>query len=272
MVTIGMTRAKTMTRRKAQLRGMSAVERAMGRYMRSPDGHDGGDGGETGAGSADAVAEAADNSPSNEGGSDEGTVLGGDAEGAEDATQGAQEGQGDGEAGAAEGPPEAYELTAPEGMTLDTETLAEADPVFRELGLNNEQAQQLVPIAAKFGERIAAQAADAANTAILNEVTAQRKAWVADAKADPEIGGANWDATTELSAKALDALGYTKGSPFRNFLSESGLGNHPEMIRAFRKVGEIVSEDGDFVRGDTGAAVKQPREAVLYPNDVPKQE
>lgn len=269
MVQIGMTKAKTMTRRKAQLRGMSAIERAMGRYMRSPDGHEGGEGGADDTAAADAAAA---EDTSNEGGSDEGTVLGGDAEGTEGAAEGAEEGQGDSEAGAAEGPPEAYDLTAPEGMTIDAETLAEADPVFRELGLNNEQANKLVPIATKFGERIAAQAAEAANHTILSEVTAQRKAWVADAKADPEIGGGNWDNSVELSAKALDALGFTKGSPFRSFLSESGLGNHPEMIRAFRKVGELVSEDGDFVRGDTGAVVKQDRLTALYPNDVPKTE
>jgi hypothetical protein len=266
-----MAKAKTMNRRKAQLRGMSAIERAMGRYMRSPDGHDAGGEGDAGADGA-AADDAAAQDVSNDGGSDEGTVLGGDAEGSESEAEGSKEGEGDSEADAPEGPPEAYELTPPEGMTLDAETLAEADPVFRELGLNNDQANQLVPLAAKFGERIAAQAAEATNQTILNEVTAQRKAWVTEAKADPEIGGANWDASVDLSAKALDALGMPKGSPFRTFLSESGLGNHPEMIRAFSKVGALVSEDGDFVRGDSGAAVKPNRLAALYPNDVPKAE
>lgn len=268
MVTIGMAKAKTMTRHKAQLRGMTAIERAKGRFMRSPDGHDaGGSGDDAGA---DSAADA--DSSQGDGGSDEATVLGGDVEGSEAETEGEKEGAGDSEAGAADGPPEAYDLTAPDGMTIDADTLTEADPVFRELGLNNEQANKLVPIAAKFGERIAAQAADAANQTILNEVTAQRKAWVTEAKADPEIGGANWDRSVELSAKALDALGFPKGSPFRSFLSESGLGNHPEMIRSYAKVGEMVGEDGDFVRGDTGAAVKLDRLSTLYPNDVPKTE
>lgn len=164
--------------------------------------------------------------------------------------------------------PERYELMAPEGLTLDADTLADADPVFRELGLDNARAQKLVPVAARFGERIAAQAAEAANRAILSEVVEQRKSWATEAQRDPEIGGNRWNETLALSAKALDALGYPKGSPFRNFLTDSGLANHPEMIRAMRRIGAVVGEDSDFIRHDAGAPIRAPREAVLYPNDM----
>lgn len=189
------------------------------------------------------------------------TALGGEIAGAE-TTETAE--------AAVEGPPEKYEFTASEGLTLDAETLAEAEPVFRELGLTNEAAQKLMPLAEKFAERIASQTTDAANAQILSEVTAQRKTWLDEAKADATIGGENWGQSMELSAKALDGLGYPKGSAFRNFLTESGLGNHPEMVRAFRTIGERISEDG-FVRGDAAAAIKPSREAILYPDDVRKE-
>lgn len=162
---------------------------------------------------------------------------------------------------AVEGAPETYELTAPEGFTLDAEAIELASPVFKELNLNNEQANKLMPVAAAFAERIQQQG----QQAILTEVQAQRKAWAEEAQADPDIGGAKWDETMSLSAKALDALGYPKGSPFRSFLTDSGLGNHPEMIRAMRKIGAVVSEDGDFVRADAGAQAKKSREEILYP-------
>jgi hypothetical protein len=199
---------------------------------------------------------------------DDSTILGG-----ETATEGTETTEGEAAAETAvEGPPEKYELAASEGATLDPETLAEAEPVFRELGLSNDGAQKLIPLAERFAERIAAQSSQAANQVILNEVVAQRKEWAAEARNDPEIGGNNWSQTEELSAKALDALGYPKGSPFRSFLTDSGLGNHPEMIRAFRKVGELVGEDNDFVRGDAAASIKSDRLSALYPNDVPKSE
>jgi hypothetical protein len=195
-----------------------------------------------------------------EGETDAGTILGGEAA--------SEEGEAaDGEEGAAEGAPEAYELTAPEGFTLDEESIAEATPIFKELNLTNEQANKLMPVAAKFAERIQQQG----QQAILTEVQAQRKAWAEEAKADSQIGGAKWGETESLAARALDTLGYPKGSTFRSFLTDSGLGNHPEMIRAMRKVGEMVSEDGDFVRGDAAAQAKPSREQVLYPDDVRKQ-
>jgi hypothetical protein len=196
---------------------------------------------------------------------DDSTILGGELQ-AEESTEATVEAE------AAAVPPEKYELTASEGVTLDAETLAEADPVFRELGLTNDGAQKLIPIAEKFATRIATQAAEAANQQILSEVTAQRKAWVDEAKADPEIGGAKWDETVNLAAKALDALGYPKGHPFRTFLSETGLGNNVHMIAAMRKIGEMVGEDNDFVRGDAAVQVKTDRLAALYPNDVPNRE
>lgn len=158
--------------------------------------------------------------------------------------------------------PEKYELKASEGNPdLDAETLAIAEPVFKELGLSNDQAQALVPVAEQFAQRVAEQI----EAASMANIAQQRAAWLAEAKADPEIGGDKWDGNIVLAAKALDTLGFTKGTPFRTLLDDSGLGNHAEMIRAFVKVGRAVSEDSDFVRG--GVATSGPRTLAetLYP-------
>lgn len=155
--------------------------------------------------------------------------------------------------------PDTYELTAPDGVTLDAESVAAATPVFKELGLSNEQANKLVPVAAQFAERIQTQA----NQAILADVAKTRADWLATAKADPEIGGAKYDETIKTAAAALDGLGFVKGSPFRVLLDESGLGNHPDMIRAFFKVGQAIGDDG-FVRTDTGGARKRTDAELFY--------
>jgi hypothetical protein len=161
--------------------------------------------------------------------------------------------------------PETYELAAPEGTTLDPESIALATPVFKELGLSNEQANKLMPVAAQFAQRIQ----DQANQQIISQVQADRKAWLDTAKADPEIGGAKWDETIATGAKALDGLGFPKGSPFRVLLEESGLGNHPEMIRAWSKVGRAIGEDG-FVQASGVTTTKRDTAELLYPNDAPK--
>lgn len=170
----------------------------------------------------------------------EGTVLGGDAA---DPDAGAEQ-------PAAPAVPEKYELTAPEGMTFDDEAFAAADPVFRELGLSNDAAQKLMPVAGEFAQRVSTAAVARAQAEQETQFAAQKASWAEEAKADPEIGGVKWDETVTLSARALDMLGYPVGSPFRQLLTESGLGNHPEMIRAMRRIGERVSDD-TFERGGT---------------------
>ena len=163
--------------------------------------------------------------------------------------------------------PEAYDLTAPEGMTIDPALLEEATPIFKEIGLSNEAANKVLPLA----QSLMTKSHEAAVQSMIDAGAQQRKAWLDEAKADPEIGGGKWDATLHSAAKALDALGYPEGSPFRAALTETGFGNHPEMIRAMAKVGAMVGEDGDFVRADAAVQVKRSREEILYPNDARKE-
>lgn len=157
--------------------------------------------------------------------------------------------------------PEAYELTTPEGFEkLDDTAVAEATPVFKELNLSNEQANKLVPVAASFAKRII----DQRDQQMLADIATTRKDWLEAAKADPEVGGTNWDASLASAAAAMDRLGFTKGSPLRNYLNESGAGNHVELIRFMSKVGKAIGEDNDFVRGDQSASVKKTDEELFY--------
>ena len=201
------------------------------------------------------------------------SLLGG--EGADDAAPAAD--------AAPAGPPEAYELTAPEGITLDAASIELATPVFKDLGLNNEQANKLMPVAAEFAKRIQ----DQGQQAIMTEVMAQRREWLREVENDTtlfadqvgedddgdpvfEINPHKRAKTLALTAKALDTLGAPKGSPFRSFLTDSGLGNHPEMIRMFRKIGETIGEDNSFVRADGAAPIERNPARIMYPNNPPK--
>ncbi|WP_341896463.1 hypothetical protein [Sphingobium sp. YR657] len=158
--------------------------------------------------------------------------------------------------------PEAYELTPPEGLTIDADLLAEATPIFKEAGLSNDQAQAILPAAKSLMEKTQ----NATVQALIDSGNQQRKAWLDAAKADEQIGGNKWDASLASSAKALDALGHPEGSDFRKALNETGFGNHPEMIRIFARLGEMVGEDGDFVRADAGAKVTDTL-SDMYPNN-----
>jgi hypothetical protein len=182
---------------------------------------------------------------------DEGTVLGG------------KEGE-DGNDGSVKsdeptGAPEKYEL-ALEGVTLDAEMVAEAEPILRELNLSNDDANKLLPMAAKLVDKTQANTLQM----LADAGAQQKKDWLDAFKADPEIGGPKREETEHLAAKGLDALGYVDGHPFRRALTESGFGNHPDMIRAFRRVGELVGEDGNFVQPDGAARNEVPTEKRWY--------
>lgn len=157
--------------------------------------------------------------------------------------------------------PETYELATPEGFEkLDEEAVNAATPVFKELGLSNEQANKLIPVVGAYAKRIVEQR----DQQLLGTILEQRKDWLEAAKKDPEIGGSNWDASLGAGAKALDQLGFPKGSPLRVALNESGFGNHPELIRFMAKVGKAIGEDSDFVRGDQGGKDKKTDAELFY--------
>ena len=159
--------------------------------------------------------------------------------------------------------PERYDL-ALEGFSIDPGMIQNADPVLRDIGLSNDAANKLLPVArdimARTQESLVRQIEEAA--------AAQKKSWHEAVVADPEIGGARRTETEHFAAKALDALGYAQGHPFRQALDNSGFGNHPDMIRAFRRLGELVGEDGGLVRPTTATSRNRPVWERLYPNEV----
>lgn len=132
-----------------------------------------------------------------------------------------------------EGAPEKYEFTAGEGVDLDTEALKDFEPVARDLNLTNEQAQKLVDAYPKILAGVQQRQAEAWQ--------AQTEQWASDVKADKEIGGDKL--TTNLSAaqRALDLFGTPE---LKEYLNTTGLGNHPDLVKTFVKIGKAMSEDG----------------------------
>ncbi|MCC3733703.1 peptidase [Rouxiella badensis] len=154
----------------------------------------------------------------------------------------------------AESVPEKYEFKSPvEGQELDADMAAALDPVARELGLNNEQAQKLVDI---YGKDILPklEARQAENWA------KQTEAWANEVKTDKEIGGDGFVSNVGLAQKALDQFA---PAGLRDYLESTGLGNHPDLVRFCVKVGKAMSED-TIVMSNTGGQRSQAD--ILYGN------
>lgn len=152
-----------------------------------------------------------------------------------------------------------------EGVKVDAALVGKVTPLFKEFGLKSEQAQKLADAFVKHqAEALAAQAkAD-------DEAIAQvQKGYETALKADKELGGAHFNASIAAGQKALAKY----GSPeLTGFLDRTGLGNHPEIVRFFAKVGKAMGEDS--TRNATGGASEtpDPRAVLLerYPTMKPK--
>ncbi|HEM8138389.1 TPA: peptidase [Providencia rettgeri] len=131
--------------------------------------------------------------------------------------------------------PEKYEFTAGEGQELDKEAVAAFEPIARELGLSNEQAQKIVDV---YGSTIMPQIMKQQNEAWQQQTVE----WAETIKADKELGSVE---SIGNAQKAMDQFGTPE---LKQYLNDSGLGNHPELFRIFSKIGKAMSEDG-FVGG-----------------------
>lgn len=140
------------------------------------------------------------------------------------------------------GAPESYaDFSLPEGMSMDEAMLTEASGVFKELNLNQEQAQKLIDIQAK--------SVQANQTGQIESFNQLKQDWLDQAKNDKDIGGEKFDTTVADAKKFLSKF----GSPgLSEMLDELGVGNHPEFIRAFAAAGSLMKEDSPGVRTDTG--------------------
>lgn len=137
-----------------------------------------------------------------------------------------------------QGAPESYEFNPPEGREFDADVLGVFSEAAKEANLTQESAQKVLdkiaPALAAKQERM---------------MEAARAEWAETAKADKEFGGDKLAENIAVAKKALEAF----GSPeLTALLNESGLGNHPEIIRAFYRAGKAISEDG-FVAGGRAA-------------------
>lgn len=163
--------------------------------------------------------------------------------------------EGDADKGEAGESPDAYaDFVAPEGVTLDTELVESATPVFKELGLSQEQAQKLVDIQAAHVQASQQRQADAFNQT--------KQDWANQSKNDKEFGG---DKFNESIADAQLFINEFGSPDLKKLMDDTGLGNHPEVIRAFTRAGKLLKEDSPGARGDASSQTKD-RAEQMYSN------
>lgn len=146
----------------------------------------------------------------------------------------------------------AYEFKAPDGMELDKDAVGAFTTIAKDLKLAPEAAQKVVDIAVGMQQR----AVEAHH--------AQVAKWADETRADKELGGDKLAQTLATAQKAL-ALGPPE---LKQLLKDSGLGNHPVVVRFMHTVGKALSEDKFVPSG--GAVTTGDMASRLYPTAAPK--
>ncbi|SDC69239.1 hypothetical protein SAMN05428966_102126 [Massilia sp. PDC64] len=154
------------------------------------------------------------------------------------------------EAAKAAGAPEKYEpFTAPEGTALDAAVMTEFETAARELNLPQDAAQKLID---KMAPVMAKQ-----QTAQLEQL---RTDWAAASTTDKEFGGDKLTENLGFARKAMDTFGTPE---LKTMLNETGLGNHPDVVRFMVRAGKAISED-KIVTGGAPASANRSAAEVLY--------
>lgn len=142
----------------------------------------------------------------------------------------------------------------PEGVTVDADLLGGVAPVLLKHGLTQEAAQELID--AYTAAQVKAEGARQASFA--KQVNEE---WPAALKTDKVIGGAQYEANVIVAKRAITAFG---DQALKDMLQETGLGNHPALVRFAYRAGLTVMED-TIVRPSDQHQGKRPLEERLYP-------
>lgn len=145
----------------------------------------------------------------------------------------------------------AYEIKKPDGSLLDAALAEKIVSFSKENKLSNAQAQAI------YDRENAAVTAFATDQE--NQYNERKSQWVDAVKNDKEIGGDNFKTNITNSSNLLKKF----ASPeFIKTLDDTGLGNHPELIRIFSRIAKTMQPDS-FVNGSAIQQGKSTAE-VLY--------
>ena len=145
-------------------------------------------------------------------------------------------------------------FTVPEGMELNADALEAFKPLAKELGLKQEGAQKFVNIGVDLVQKVLDSQAQFKND--------QSEAWAKEAAKDSEYGGEKFEKSRSFIAQGRDKF-WSKEAI--KALDDAGLGNHPEILRGFYKIGVASAEDS--MAGGKGTPGSKPSIGdVMYDN------
>lgn len=152
------------------------------------------------------------------------------------------------------GAPEQYaDFTLAEGVEMDASTLGSFKDLAKELNISQSAAQKLIDLQGQLYSK-QAEAMQAA-------VTEQSQRWESEIRNDPELGGANFEKTAETAVKVIQSFG---DPALTSLLNDSGLGNHPALVKFCHRIGQAISEDRLVLPGSQTETASKRTADVMF--------
>jgi hypothetical protein len=150
--------------------------------------------------------------------------------------------------------PDSYALTLPKDSPITAENLKAFEAEAKSLELSNDQAQKALQTRHDW---------------IVGETQRQAQE-LADLKADPTLGGAQYDTTIKHVTDGLQWAFGDDAVVVRKLFDTYGLGNSKVLVRGLAKIGRALQEDHPNVGGGNRFTHvdRKPTEEVLFPSSA----
>lgn len=142
--------------------------------------------------------------------------------------------------------PDTYDITTSTGEQLGGEDLDKLNQVCKKAGITQKQAQML----------FSAYENDAFNfnQQLQSSYNQQLQSWRDTVMNDRELGQENFEKTKANIKNVISRFG---SSELSDFLNKSGLGYNPDFVRFVNKVGSLISNDNNFIGGNTNPQLSE---------------
>lgn len=143
--------------------------------------------------------------------------------------------------------PEVYEFKTPDGQALSAEDQEAFSSVAKDLKLSQEQAQKLFDSAMPQIGKIFEQRS-------MQSLKQSQALWKKALAADQELGGSNMEQTKLNVGRFLTNYATPE---FKQLMANTGLQNHPEIVRVMARIGSALGNDAKFINGQSASSVQK---------------
>lgn len=149
-----------------------------------------------------------------------------------------------------------YSFSMPEGVDLDKDLADEVSLIFKDKGFTQDEAQGMVDLYIEQRQK--------EMNAFMDMQANKVKEWRAELESDKEFGGENFNSNVNAVKKMLDTYGGQDVKDIKSVLTESGLGNHPGIIKMLWRMSKATAEDSVPDGADHFSNKKRSALEILY--------